>query len=608
MHTLSKSDFKLARTCPTKLYYREAGYPDNTSEDPYLELLAEGGYMVELLAKQQFPEGVTLLYGGDPVAAARETAAQLAKIPVTLFEATLLHEHRLARLDILRRTPAGFDLFEVKSSSYDREDGEKRRDKTGSPFKALTKPHAIATAWREYLEDVTYQVLLLKALYPGVPVNPHLILVDKQRAAAFDDMPSWFHIVRSESGRVHTAEFLGKPEEAVTAALTVTLDVSNEVAELEEEVRLAAESLAASLQPTLKRLPSTLQNRCRDCEFRVEAGGQRNGFAECWGPRADHRPHVLELYQGRTLLQDLIDEGVSGLLEIDALRLEGLKGNYASRQLVQVRQSRANQEWVNDGLSEAMAAAEYPLHFIDFEAGGLAIPHHKGMHPHGRLAWQWSCHIQATPAAEPAHREFINTERAWPNEQFARSLRQALGDHGSILTWSTFEGSILRATADELQARGNVEQGLIDWLRAVSAPQGTGAGRVIDMLALCRAHYFHPLMGGSNSIKVVLDAVWRSAPEVRRRYHEITGREGDPKLGPYAALPPLLINGKPQVVAEGTGAIRAYFAMTYGAERDDQATKLAWRKLLLDYCELDTLAMVLIWEHWLRCTEAGPGA
>ena len=61
MH-LSKSDFKLARECPTKLYYKKLGYPSKKSEDPYLKYLAEGGYRVEKLAKLLYPGGVELEY------------------------------------------------------------------------------------------------------------------------------------------------------------------------------------------------------------------------------------------------------------------------------------------------------------------------------------------------------------------------------------------------------------------------------------------------------------------------------------------------------------------------------------------------------------------
>lgn len=207
-HTLSKSDFKLARTCAAKLYYRELKYPTNLDDNEYMQLLAEGGYMVELLAKQQFPDGITLDYGGKAATeAAAETAAHLERAAattsgVTLFEATLSDGHRLSRVDILRRSSKGFDLYEVKSSSIDTEDAEKRIAKTGSAFRSLTKPHGIAGKWLEYLEDVTYQVTILRDLYPSVPVRAHLILMDKRREAEFDEMPTWFTIVRREDGRL----------------------------------------------------------------------------------------------------------------------------------------------------------------------------------------------------------------------------------------------------------------------------------------------------------------------------------------------------------------------------------------------------------------------
>jgi hypothetical protein len=137
------------------------------------------------------------------------------------------------------------------------------------------------------------------------------------------------------------------------------------------------------------------------------------------------------------------------------------------------------------------------------------------------------------------------------------------------------------------------------WLARVSA-KDVPEPRILDLNALCLEAYFHPGMGGRTSIKVVLDTLWSASAELRRRFAELAGREGDPERGPYAALPPIEINGKDRYVQEGTGAIRAYEAMMYGVEREDLAAKAAWRELLLQYCKLDTLAMVLIWEHWVR--------
>jgi hypothetical protein len=308
---------------------------------------------------------------------------------------------------------------------------------------------------------------------------------------------------------------------------------------------------------------------------------------------------VLELYQGRDLLDELIAAGVSDLRKVDDAHLAARKGSFAARQRVQVEAARSGREWVDPALENVLAGVRYPLHFLDFEAAGLALPHHSGMRPYGRIAWQWSCHTQSAAGGPLEHGEFLNTESTWPNEAFAQSLRERIGDSGTVLTWSHYESTIMRNVADELQTRGRGTADLAAWLRRTAKPQQDG-GRVLDLYAACLRHYYHPKMAGKHSIKAVLTAVWLTSPDARRRFAQLEGREGDPDLGPYAALPPLEINGVPQVVAEGTGAVRAYFAMVYGVERDDPETKSRWRRLLLDYCRLDTLAMVLVWEHWLR--------
>ena len=53
MAYLTKSRFKLALSCPTKLYYgtKENNYENTHSDDPFMKALAEGGYQVVELAK-----------------------------------------------------------------------------------------------------------------------------------------------------------------------------------------------------------------------------------------------------------------------------------------------------------------------------------------------------------------------------------------------------------------------------------------------------------------------------------------------------------------------------------------------------------------------------
>ena len=161
MHTLSKSDFKLACTCPTKLYYKELGYPATGDDDPYLRLLADGGYMVEEIARiLHEPEGRALPFHSGTRDAARATTEALAAPNATLFEATLLNGIKVARVDILVKRGDAFEIIEVKSKSYDgaAAAGDKPvfRGRNGQ----------IKAEWEEYLLDVAYQVHLLLELSP----------------------------------------------------------------------------------------------------------------------------------------------------------------------------------------------------------------------------------------------------------------------------------------------------------------------------------------------------------------------------------------------------------------------------------------------------------
>ena len=55
MKYLTKSRFKLATECPTKLFYTgKQEYANTSLDNPFLEALADGGYQVGELAKHYF--------------------------------------------------------------------------------------------------------------------------------------------------------------------------------------------------------------------------------------------------------------------------------------------------------------------------------------------------------------------------------------------------------------------------------------------------------------------------------------------------------------------------------------------------------------------------
>jgi hypothetical protein len=111
--------------------------------------------------------------------------------------------------------------------------------------------------------------------------------------------------------------------------------------------------------------------------------------------------------------------------------------------------------------------------------------------------------------------------------------------------------------------------------------------------------YFHPKMKGKTSIKSVLPAVLSAtnSPNIEKWLREFTpdlsllSRDTDGTIeNPYKNLP----NDNGINVSEGTGAMRGYTELLYG----DVSRKADYEIALLRYCKLDTLAMVIIWEHW----------
>ena len=118
-----------------------------------------------------------------------------------------------------------------------------------------------------------------------------------------------------------------------------------------------------------------------------------------------------------------------------------------------------------------------------------------------------------------------------------------------------------------------------------------------------RTQYYNPGMRGRTSIKIVLDALWKSDPAMREQFTAWSGLAAGLADDPYRSLPPVEINGVWQDVHEGTGAMLAYQEMMYGADKHDAVVKDQWASLLKQYCKLDTLSMVLIFEHWRRLTD-----
>jgi hypothetical protein len=566
-----------------------------------MEFLADGGYMVETMAKLLYPDGREIGGWDKPTEAFAATKEALAAENCTLFEATVIDGKMLARHDILQRFGKVLRLIEIKSSSVDTaQDGE-------NPFRG--KKGRIISDWRPYLEDVTFQTVVLRRAFPGFEVIPHLCVVDKAKLAAANSTFNKFRVRRGEGpqGRFRPqVVYTGDAHHLADEHMLVIRDVSDEVAELEDEVAATADELAKTIKDgSVTRIPPVIGLKCKKCEYRLaHSVTERNGFRECWGKLAEPDPHILDLYHigavGGRNSETVAQLAAAGKARLDNIPRKLLSGAFADRQRLQLDCTAKNQEFIDPELKAILSRHSHPLHFIDFEASRLAIPYHTGMRPYELAAFQWSCHSIRKSGNPLEHKEWLKDNEAFPNFEFARTLRDQIGDTGTVYIWSPYERSSLREVRRQMDDYGENDPDLSAWLDRITADHNP---RVVDLCDLAKQFYFHPAMKGRLSIKFVLPAVWEADPELRddpsfRKYagHDAAGK----LLNPYDALPPLPIGEMEEIVKEGTGAMRVYQEMMFGVAASDPATRENYRRLLLQYCQLDTAAMVMIWKHWTR--------
>jgi len=618
---LSKSDFKIASECCKKLIYKKSNFLTKNDESEYAEMLAQGGHIVAKYAQIMYPEGIEIKDNSldDSI---QETKKKIEENEnITLFEATIKSGCKVIRIDILEKKKNTFNLIEVKSKSYDTDEEDISKAK-----KKL----------EENIEDVTYQTLVLKESYPGYEINPYLLLPDKSKRSAIEGLAGYFLVNKNKEEKFEIEELpykstvgFTKPlvefkyendknkkdyiKEIQAGSLLTLVPVEEEVNKNVEEIRNRTDKSINILKNGIKAEDYLINKNCKDCEFNLGKEKEKNGFRECWKELADIEPKIFDLYFGGAIghytkgwyFDELISTRKVSFWDIDIERFKDSKGklgNRGQRQLLQYNNTKSDTEYFGEGLKSELKQLKYPLHFIDFETYLGAIPFHKGMRPYELVAFQWSCHTINDAESEPIHSEWINLNYDFPNFRFAEALMDKIGDSGTPLMWSNYENTILRNVLKQMDIFGYTNENLKNWLTGITKDKKEGRqGRFIDLNDLTLQYYFHPEMKGKTSIKKVLPAVWNNNPYLHsipwfKKYKP----DSLESLNPYDTLSPIINElENEEVVKDGTGAMRAYHELMFGEQSQNVEKREQIKKLLLQYCELDTMAMVIIWKYWM---------
>ena len=647
---LTKSRFKLALECPTKLYYDgKPEYANQKVEDSFLMELAKGGFQVGELAKCYFPSGHEI-DTHDFAQALSQTNDLLKKDSVVIFEAAVRFNNLFIRADILIKTQMNIELVEVKAKSFDSDTDDAFLNKNGS----------ISSGWFPYLADVAFQKYVINSAFPDYCVSAYLMMADKNAVCPTDGLNQKFKIITDKDG---TKSVFVSPELSTEDLSTMLLKRVNVDAccsiiynkefgnaavpnDFVEYVKFLADHYIKDQKISM---PPSIA--CASCEFIItdeeKETGLKSGFNECWKENLNCtdddllEPTVLDIWNYRKK-DRCLNEGRIKLCDINETDISPKSDNKpgvsaSQRQWLQVQkaQNKDAMYWIDSlNLKTEMNKWVYPLHFIDFETSMVAIPFNKGRHPYEGIAFQFSHHMVYEDGRIEHHGQYLNiTPGAFPNYDFARHLKRELEqDTGSIFRYAAHENTYLNFIYRQLRANQNDipdSEELCNFIRTItksasnSAEQWIGQRNMIDMLELVKRYYYDPATKGSNSIKDVLPAILSSSEFLQKKYSKpIYGADGGiPSLNyrdwqwiklengsvidPYKLLPKMFqdftdkeleLLSDDDELKGGGAALAAYARLQF--EEMSEYERLEIRKALLKYCELDTLAMVMIYEGW----------
>jgi len=200
-------------------------------------------------------------------------------------------------------------------------------------------------------------------------------------------------------------------------------------------------------------------------------------------------------------------------------------------------------------ISEALSELDFPLHFIDYETYASAVPKIGGVSPHQPVVFQVSIHTMQKDGSI-SHYEYLGERLELP-EKVIKYMQSVTGNTGTYISW--------HASFEKTQ-----NQSMVSWYPQHAEYLNNMSKRMYDLEDIFKKDYVDYKFRGQTSIKKVLPVI---CPELS-----------------YGDLE----------VQNGTMALDTWGRMVLDADFPDDTEET--RKSLLEYCKLDTLAMVEIYK------------
>jgi hypothetical protein len=174
--------------------------------------------------------------------------------------------------------------------------------------------------------------------------------------------------------------------------------------------------------------------------------------------------------------------------------------------------------YFDGAVGQSLGASGYPKAYLDFETMAFAVPEVIGTSPYQQWPFQYSLHVEAADGSV-RHVNYLEVDGFGDFERIAAALVAAVPASGPVHVYNaSLEAGVLTRLAERLPAYRHKLEGIL--------------ARIVDLLPLTRAAYYHPLMKGSWSIKAVLPTI-----DATLSYGNLgTIAEGDAAQGAFLEL------------------------------------------------------------------------
>ncbi|MFY9143120.1 DUF2779 domain-containing protein [Sulfuricurvum sp.] len=484
--TLSKSLYTRGIQCSKSLWLKKYSSEVLTPPDATALARFETGNIVGDLACALFPNGREVPYMEKNFAGMAELTREWMDEGLEyIYEATFIHEGIVVMVDVLRITPYGVEIYEVKSSSEVKD---------------------------IYLHDVSIQRYVLESLGHTV-TNCYVVHIDTSYVRG-DDLD--------------------------LSALFTIADVSEAVDALMDGVPAKLAEFEAHLSDRKNEPAIEIGKHCKN-PYECDA------MHYCWKVQRSIPDYsVFNIFNlGSKNQVELYDQGI--------VRIEEIPDSYKMTPIQQqkVENWKSQRTYIDrDAIREFLSTLAYPIYHLDFETFQQSVSQWSGISPYQQIPFQYSLHIEHANG-ELEHREFLAPSGADPRYALAQQLIHDIPDNTTVLAYNmVFEKGVIEKLAQNFPDLSEHLIRIIPNLRDLMVPFQKG-------------YYSVPAMKGKHSIKYVLPAL---VSGMEQAYKQLEG------------------------VQNGGEAMNAYANLATMEPQEQERI----RRALLEYCRLDTLAMVRV--------------